>query len=587
MSDTQPKLTLQTTGQSLVATLEIIYLQKTLEGLPADRKYAIDAGAHRGDVTAALADLGFHVLAIEPQAPIAEQLKQRFSALLDSDMVRVECCGASDRRGTGTLYVGSASTVSTLEESWTKVAFPEEFAAPRKIDIPVYPLAELALANGFNKPGFVKIDVEGHELRALGGMFDAAFKADPPLVIMFEANQRFPETAQQCLALLNSRGYDRFDIFIRDGAAPISAHRFSGSSLPPAWFVCEEKYFFANIIAYHSTLPAASIPADPVAFVCEFQMLEGRRLLNETLDLEIRHPFPVQPIWDEARLKLRDYILNEDWRGFLQNQVCRFMFYRGRWGPTQDKEFEILSASEFGRRMLNRVRDPQLGSPRPSGVLPNLSTNMLGMLYYMLRVHETAPIDPALESVATPSARRSATVVRDLPERVVEVGGGFGAFAYVYAQCNPDASYVIVDLPEMLALQHYYLTLALPGYRIVCARRPTDVKPAPRQILLLPTSLIDPGTVKADLFFSTFGFSELPRPLQSQIESSDYFGARQIFLAGQMASEIPQAQLVDHTQVIGAAMERFKNVIVERFHIGDNYLLIGNKSAPTATASVA
>lgn len=584
MSDTQLTLKMKDSRHALAATLEVIYLQKTLTGLPADRKYAIDAGAHHGDVTAALADLGFHVLAIEPQPPIAAELKRRFSDLLDADMVRIECCGASDRRGTATLHLGSATTVNTMEKSWTKIAFPEEFTSPRKIDIPIYPLAELAQANGFNKPGFVKIDVEGHELPALRGMFDSSFKADPPSLIMFEANQRFPDAAQACLTLLASRGYNRFDIFIRDGIAPVSAERFSDPSLPPAWFVCEEKYFFANIIAYHSTLPVESLPADPVGFVCEFQMLEGRRLLTENLALEVRHPFPVQPIWEEARMKLRDYIANEDWRGFLQNQVCRFMFYRGRWGPTQDKEFEILSASEFGRRMLNRVRDPQLGCARPSGVLPNLSTNMLGMLYYMLRVHETAPVDPALESVANSSAGRSATIVRKLPERVVEVGGGFGAFAYVYAQCNPDASYAIIDLPEMLALQHYYLTLALPGYRIVCATRPEDVKLAPRQILLLPTSLIEPAALKADLFFSTFGFSELPRPLQSQIEASDYFGAKQIFLAGQMASEIPQALLVDHTQVISAAMDRFKNVIVERFHIGDNYLLIGNKSASTAAA---
>ncbi len=580
MNEMQLPRMIEDNRHALAAVLEIIYLQKMLAALPADRKSAIDAGAHRGDVTAALADLGFRVLAVEPQPPIAEQLKQRFTELREADLIRIECCAASDRRGTATMHLGSASTVNTLEESWTRIAFPEEFTAPRKMDVPTYPLAELARTNGFTRPGFVKIDVEGHELPALAGLFDADFKADPPPVIMFEANQRFPDAAQACLALLANRGYDRFDIFIRDGVAPVSAQRFSGSTLPPAWFVCEEKYFFANIIAYHRTLPEESLPEDPVAFVCEYQMLEGRRILRETLALEDQHPVPVHPIWEEARLKLREYLTNDDWRGFLQNQVCRFMFYRGRWGPMQDKEFEILSASDFGRRMLSRVRDPQLGSPRPSGVLPNLSTNMLGMLYYMLRVYETVPMDPVLEDAAKSAAGRTGAtpVVRELPECVVEVGGGFGAFAYVYSQCHPDASYVIVDLPEMLALQYYYLTLAMPGYRIVCVTRPEQVKPGPRQILLLPASMVDSAPLKADLFFSTFGFSELPRTFQSHIEKTGYFGARQIFLAGQMATESPQVHLVDHSEVIGAAMARFDQVKVERFHHGDNYLLIGRKS---------
>jgi hypothetical protein len=85
--------------------------------------------------------------------------------------------------------------------------------------------------------------------------------------------------------------------------------------------------------------------------------------------------------------------------------------------------------------------------------------------------------------------------------------------------------------------------------------------------------------LEADLFFSTFGFSEMPRELQSRIEETNYFGARQIFLAGQFSTEFPQIQLVDHDKVIDAARKRFGNVQVERFHSGDNYLLTGSITA--------
>ena len=98
------------------------------------------------------------------------------------------------------------------------------------------------------------------------------------------------------------------------------------------------------------------------------------------------------------------------------------------------------------------------------------------------------------------------------------------------------------------------------------------------RILLIPVGLVGSITLEADLFFSTFGFSEMPRELQTRIEKSNYFGARQIFLAGQLASEFPQIELVDHGKVIGAAMQRFNDLRVERFHSGDNYLLVGSRS---------
>ena len=85
-----------------------------------------------------------------------------------------------------------------------------------------------------------------------------------------------------------------------------------------------------------------------------------------------------------------------------------------------------------------------------SGRIPGLSTNLLGMLYYLMRVRNTAPD-------------------HQLPSRTIELGGGYGAFAYAYCRSKPDVSYAIIDLPEMLSIQQYFLTQALPGHQIVCS----------------------------------------------------------------------------------------------------------------------
>ncbi len=567
------------TDPTLAATLEIFYLRQTLSDLAAQRPTAIDVGAHRGDVTAALCDLGFRVLAVEPQPPLAARLTERFGPLIECDQIHIERCAASDRRGVAKLYLGSASTVNTLEPDWTRIAFPEEFTSPQTLDVPLYTVAELAAASGFSSPAFVKIDVEGHELPALRGLFQDApsltlpgstelaevrstgggAKAGlPPAIIMFEANQRFPEAGRQCLALLAEEGYDRFDIFVRDGIAPIAAERFDQPRLPAAWRSCRDKYFYANIIAYHRTLANDLLPAGPSAFLETYQLEAARNVLRRGLQLEQTNAVPVHRIWSEARSTLRSYLEEQDWREFLSHPVCRQMFFRGRWGAGQDKELAALSGDMFGQMLLDTQRDPPAGAPRLSHVLPDLSTNMLGMFYYLMRVRKAC--DDAL------------------PRSVIEIGGGYGAFAWAFMKQNPQAAYTIVDLPEMLAIQHYFLTLSLPQSQVVFADT-ADAHPAPGRVLLLPAARLHETALSGELLFSTFGFSELPREFQERIEATGYFGASRIFLAGQFASELPHLGLVHHDQVLRAARRRFNRVHLERFHTGDNYLLIGSQSA--------
>jgi hypothetical protein len=73
--------------------------------------------------------------------------------------------------------------------------------------------------------------------------------------------------------------------------------------------------------------------------------------------------------------------------------------------------------------------------------------------------------------------------------------------------------------------------------------------------------------------------SEMPRELQRRIERSDYFGATRMFVTGQLSTEFPDMDLVGHGEVVGAAMQRFSQLQVDRFHVGDNYLMLGERNA--------
>jgi FkbM family methyltransferase len=276
MSQTIPPVPIK--PEERAATLELFYLRDLLTGLPADQRTALDVGAHRGHVSVMLARLGFSVLAVEPNPLIADQLDWRLEELglagygpdarTAGGRVRLARCAASDRNGWDGLLVGSASTVCSLERAWATDAFPDAFRQPRTVPVPVRRLDELAPEYGLRQIGFLKVDVEGHEQPALRGYF-AAGRLPPPAVVMFEANEHFPEAAGACLGLLAEQGYETFDVIVRAGVGLVEAARFGATTvdvgwLPAAWGPRAGTY--ANFIAYHSTLAATLLP-DPAAFI--------------------------------------------------------------------------------------------------------------------------------------------------------------------------------------------------------------------------------------------------------------------------------------------------------------------------------
>jgi putative sugar O-methyltransferase len=278
----------------------------------------------------------------------------------------------------------------------------------------------------------------------------------------------------------------------------------------------------------------------------------ARATLQRALLLEKRDPVAIHKVWSKARAQLRDYVLNDDFRSFLQHPVCRQTFFRTGWGAPQEYELDCLQGSQFGHDLLQSIADPLIGAPEMSPRLPRISTNMLGMMYYLLRVKKLYE--------------------NRWPDRVVEVGGGYGAFSYLFCLQKPNAAYAIIDLPEMLALQHYFLSSAFPERTIHLASS-SDVMLREGHTSLIPVSVLEDCHMETDFLFSTFAISEMPRQLQSQFENHQFWGARKLFLTGQLRTETPEFGWVPHGEVVGAVMEHYNRIAIERFHIGQNYIL--------------
>ncbi|HEX2121173.1 MAG TPA: hypothetical protein VHL59_05965 [Thermoanaerobaculia bacterium] len=112
----------------------------------------------------------------------------------------------------------------------------------------------------------------------------------------------------------------------------------------------------------------------------------------------------------------------------------------------------------------------------------------------------------------------------------VEWGGGYGNMARLVRRMNGRATFTIIDLPELSALQYVYLG-ALEGETQVHIVDPARPEIRPGKINLVSVHDVGALPLRADAFVSTWALTESPRDAQNDVAQSDFFGARRVLLA--------------------------------------------------------
>ena len=164
-----------------------------------------DIGAHVGDRVAAFRRLGARVVAVEPQPALGRVLK----VLYWRDRSVVIARSAVGRLpGTTSLMINVDNpTISTASQDFMRAADGargwEGQAWTKSISVPVTTLDALIGEHGL--PAFIKIDVEGFEAEALGGLSQVV----PALSFEFTTIQR--EVALECVARCRALGFVRFN----------------------------------------------------------------------------------------------------------------------------------------------------------------------------------------------------------------------------------------------------------------------------------------------------------------------------------------------------------------------------------------
>jgi FkbM family methyltransferase len=177
--------------------------------VPPDQ-VALDVGAWYGPWAYWLARIARRVEAFEPVPDVAQFLRR----VVPSN-VAVWCVALSDRSGEGELFVPTGGRGT---EGVSSLVAPAAGGPERKrIQVPLGRLDDFA----FTSVGFVKIDVEGHELQVLAGARKTISEQMPTVLV--EIEQRFHrEPISDVFEAVTSLGYEGSFLY-GDHWLPLSA----------------------------------------------------------------------------------------------------------------------------------------------------------------------------------------------------------------------------------------------------------------------------------------------------------------------------------------------------------------------------
>ena len=117
-------------------------------------------------------------------------------------------------------------------------------------------------------------------------------------------------------------------------------------------------------------------------------------------------------------------------------------------------------------------------------------------------------------------------------EVIVEWGGGYGNMARIIRRLNPKVTYVIIDLPELLALQYVYLSSveSRDCVHVVAGEGFNHLELG--KINLITQELFSEllPSIECDGFISTWAISESPKAAQEFVYSNNFFGAKNILI---------------------------------------------------------
>lgn len=247
---------------------------------------------------------------------------------------------------------------------------------------------------------------------------------------------------------------------------------------------------------------------------------------------------------DKSSAIAQDIILANPDQSFLMKYPIINHMVRLGISPTSEYEVAYLQngISTNTKELLAQFTETTIGGLPWECHQFNCSINSLEMLFYLAKILE----NKNHHSIKT----------------VIEFGGGFGALARTTKLVLPDSTYFIIDLPELIALQYFYLKTSLPRSNVIVHKILPD-QFEPHAIHLIPVYALSEFNVIADVFVSTFAITETTLAAQNKVLEKKFFDASLSYIVGQLHNN-PVWE--DPTLTINGMNQYYSSIQYGRFH---------------------
>jgi len=158
----------------------------------------IDVGANHGIYSCLMSRYSQQVIAVEPHPRLAEQLKRVLPA-----RVKVMNVAVSDEDGQSEFYIPTLNG-EEIDSRASLNSTVNSGMSLRTVVVRKQRLDRLSIGSG--RVGVIKVDVEGHELKALAGMSDILERHSPTIIVESEARHN-PDAPGNVFAFLSQFGY--------------------------------------------------------------------------------------------------------------------------------------------------------------------------------------------------------------------------------------------------------------------------------------------------------------------------------------------------------------------------------------------
>ncbi|BDC34784.1 hypothetical protein Noda2021_07420 [Candidatus Dependentiae bacterium Noda2021] len=266
-------------------------------------------------------------------------------------------------------------------------------------------------------------------------------------------------------------------------------------------------------------------------------------------------------IWKSTKAEIKTILLGSTDRYFARHYCVWNTMVRRGMSPVQAYEILFLKdcISPSTKSLLARYHEPDFLGLEKTCREFNCSTNALGHLFYAAKVFEQWP--------------------HETIQSIVELGSGYGNLASMFKQIKPEATIFLIDLPELLALQYFFLKATQDAPVIMHSRVPEKFEES--AIHLIPVYLLPQLTLKADLFISTFALSESSAYTQEMVVAKKFFDAQYCYISGQLHGWGNEFKFVNHAPITDAVRNCYAHVQCQPHHVSlhvmPSYELIARK----------